>query len=57
MKCFEVVVMCVDYFLGLDISDPYVRLSHTCMYMYDNEIKKTSSEISLVKVDLNVLPF
>lgn len=56
MKYFEIFVMYVDYFLGLDISDTYVRLSHTCMYMYDNEIKKTSSEISLVKVDLNVLP-
>lgn len=56
MKYFEIFVMYVDYFLGLDISDTYVRLSHTCMYIYDNEIKKTSSEISLVKVDLNVLP-
>lgn len=49
MKCFEIFVMCVAYFLGLDISDTYDRLPHTCMYMYDNEIKKTSSEISLEK--------
>lgn len=49
IKCFEAFAVCAAHFLGLDISDTYDRLSHTCMYMYDNEIKKTRSEISLEK--------
>lgn len=48
-KCFEAFAVCAAHFLGLDISDTYDRLSHTCMCMYDNEIKKTRSEISLEK--------
>lgn len=57
MKCFEVFVVCVAYFLGLNISDLYDRLSHTCRYIYDNDTKKTSSDISLEKwISMYFLP-
>jgi len=47
MEYFEVFVICVAYLPGLDISDTWDRFSHTCIYGNDNDIKKTSSEISL----------